>query len=90
MKFIFSFLFILSFASQSFSQFTEFHPELEWFTIKGKHIEVHFHEGAERTAQIVAKIADEVWDPICSLYDYQPDKVHYIIKDLDDYSNGAT
>ena len=36
------------------------------------------------------KIADEVWDPICSLYDYQPDKVHYIIKDIDDYSNGAT
>lgn len=90
MKFIFSFLFILSFSSQSFSQFTEFHPELEWFTIKGKHIEVHFHEGAERTAQIVAKIADEVWDPICSLYNYEPDKVHYVIKDLDDYSNGAT
>ncbi len=90
MKFILSFLFIISFASQSFSQFTDFHPELEWFTIKGKHVEVHFHEGAERTAQIVAKIADEVWDPLCSLYGYEPKTVHYVIKDLDDYSNGAT
>ena len=86
--FVFCFLFV--FSTNLFAQFTEFHPELDWFTIKGKHVEVHFHEGAERTAQVVLKIADEVWDPICSLYDYQPDKVHYIIKDIDDYSNGAT
>jgi Tol biopolymer transport system component len=83
-------LFIIVFSSNIFAQFTEFHPELDWFTIKGKHVEVHFHEGTERTAQVVLKIADEVWDPICTLYDYQPDKVHYIIKDIDDYSNGAT
>ncbi|HCY77862.1 MAG TPA: biopolymer transporter Tol [Ignavibacteriales bacterium] len=83
-------LFIVVLSSNIFAQFTEFHPELDWYTIKGKHVEVHFHEGAERTAQVVLKIADEVWDPICSLYDYQPDKVHYIIKDIDDYSNGAT
>ncbi|HEX7356898.1 MAG TPA: biopolymer transporter Tol [Ignavibacteriaceae bacterium] len=83
-------LFIVLLSSNIFAQFTEFHPELDWYTIKGKHVEVHFHDGAERTAQVVLKIADEVWDPICSLYDYQPDKVHYIIKDIDDYSNGAT
>ncbi len=73
-----------------FSQFTEFHPELDWYTIKGKHCEVHFHEGAERTAEVVAKIADEVWEPITSLYQYEPDITHFVIKDLDDYSNGAT
>jgi len=89
MKLLFSLL-IVVFSSNIFAQYTEFHPELDWFTIKGKHVEVHFHEGAERTAQVVLKIADEVWDPICSLYDYEPDKVHYIIKDIDDYSNGAT
>lgn len=83
-------LFIVVLSSNIFAQFTEFHPELDWFTIKGKHVEVHFHEGAERTAQTVLKIADEVWDPICSLYDYQPDVVHFVIKDIDDYSNGAT
>jgi Tol biopolymer transport system component len=76
--------------SVSFAQFTEFHPELKWYTIKGKHVEVHFHNGAERTARVVAKIADEVWGPITSLYDYDPGTVHFVIKDIDDYSNGAT
>ncbi len=90
MKFFFSFLFLLLFSSKIFSQFTEFHPELDWYTIKGKHADIHFHDGAERTAQVVAKIVDDVWDPICSLYGYEPDRVHFIIKDIDDYSNGAT
>ncbi len=89
MKLLFPIIFF-SISINLFAQFTEFHPELDWFTIKGKHVEVHFHEGAERTAQVVLKIADEVWDPICALYGYEPDKVHYIIKDIDDYSNGAT
>ncbi|MGE5845988.1 MAG: TolB family protein, partial [Ignavibacteria bacterium] len=81
---------IIVFFNYSYSQFTEFHPELDWYTIKGEHIEVHYHEGAERTARVVAKIADEVWDPITSLYEYEPEKVHFVIKDIDDYSNGAT
>jgi Tol biopolymer transport system component len=89
MKLLFSF-FLFAFSTNLLAQFTEFHPELDWFTIKGKHVEVHFHEGAERTAQVILKIADEVWDPICSLYGYEPDKVHYVVKDIDDYSNGAT
>ena len=89
MKLLISF-FLLVFSSNIFAQFTDFHPELDWFTIKGKHVEVHFHDGAERTAQTILKIADEVWDPICSLYGYEPDKVHYVVKDIDDYSNGAT
>jgi Tol biopolymer transport system component len=76
--------------SSAFAQFTEFHPELKWFTIKGQHVEVHYHNGAERTARVVAKIADEVWGPITSLYDYDPGTVHFVIKDIDDYSNGAT
>ncbi len=90
MKNIFLFSIIILYSSNTFAQFTEFHPELDWYTIKGEHIEVHYHEGAERTARVVAKIADEVWGPICSLYGYEPDKVHYVIKDIDDYSNGAT
>jgi len=90
MKKLFLVLITLTISANSYAQFTEFHPELDWFTIKGKHVEVHYHNGAERTAKVVAKIADEVWDPICSLYKYEPSKVHYVIKDIDDYSNGAT
>lgn len=85
-------LILLTFLIQTkaFSQFTEFHPELKWYTIKGKHCQVHFHEGAERTAKVVAKIADEVIGPLTSLYDYDPGVINYVIKDIDDYSNGAT
>jgi Tol biopolymer transport system component len=86
---LFLLLFILSFNS-AFAQFTDFHPELNWYTIKGKHVVVHFHDGAERTARVVAKIADEVWGPLTSLYHYEPETVHFVIKDIDDYSNGAT
>lgn len=85
---IFAFLILLS--TVAFGQFTDFHPELNWFTIRGKNCVVHFHEGAERTAQTVLKIGDEIWEPITTLYEYEPETVHYVIKDIDDYSNGAT
>ncbi|MEO8167524.1 MAG: DPP IV N-terminal domain-containing protein, partial [bacterium] len=36
------------------------------------------------------KIAEDVYEPITSLYNHKPDqKVSFIIKDYDDYSNGA-
>ncbi len=78
------------FQIRAYSQSTEFHPELKWFTIKGKHVEVHYQQGAERTALITAKIADEVWGPLTSLYHYDPGIVHFVIEDMDDYANGAT
>jgi hypothetical protein len=77
-------------AAVNFAQFNDYEPEYEWFTIEMEHVYVHYHPEAERTAEVVAKIAEEVWGPITSLYDYEPDKVHYVIKDVDDYSNGAT
>ncbi len=81
---------LLLIASVTSAQWDRFHPEYKWFTIKGKHVYVHFHEGAERTAKTVAKIADEVWEPITNLYQYEPETVHFVIKDIDDYANGAT
>ncbi len=69
---------------------TENHPELTWLSIETEHFFVHFHEGAERTAKVVAKIAEEVYGPVTNLYQYQPGtKYHFIIRDHDDYSNGA-
>ncbi len=86
----FVFIVTLFLTSSSFSQYNEFHPEYNWLTLKGKNVFVHYHEEAERTARTVLKIADEVWGPLTSLYQYEPDPVHYVIKDIDDYSNGAT
>ena len=66
------------------------HPELKWFSIETKHFFVHFHDGAERTGKVVAKIAEEVYGPVTELYQYEPGtKFHFIIRDHDDYSNGA-
>ncbi len=83
-------LIIVFFYANLFAQFNEFNPDYDWYTIKGKHVEVHYHEGAERTAQITLRIAEEVWDPICRLYGFEPETVHFVIKDIDDYANGAT
>ncbi len=84
------FLFVIFIPITISGQFNEFEPEYEWFTIKGKHIYVHYHPEAERTARTVLKIAEEIWEPITSLYEYEPEEVHFVIKDIDDYSNGAT
>ena len=67
-----------------------YHPELEWHTIETQHFFVHFHDGAERTARVIAKVAEEIYGPITSLYRHEPDeKVSFVVKDYDDYSNGG-
>ncbi|MBL7959755.1 PD40 domain-containing protein [bacterium] len=76
------------------------HGELNWFTIRTAHFDVHYHDmpmndyaaitkGPERTAYLVAKIAEEIYGPVTQLYNYKPERVHFIIRDTDDYSNGG-
>jgi hypothetical protein len=66
------------------------HPELTWKTIETAHFLVHYHEGAERTARVVAKVAEEIYEPVTSLYEHTPDqRVSLIIRDVDDIANGA-
>ena len=63
---------------------------LDWFTIESQHFMVHFQEGSDRSAQVVSRIAEEIYGPITELYDHQPDeKVSIVLKDREDYSNGA-
>lgn len=76
------------------------HHELQWFTIRTPHFEVHYHDnpyaritsrftGPERTARVVAKIAEEIYEPITRLYNHRPKRIHFVIRDTDDYSNGG-
>jgi len=66
------------------------HPELKWLTIETPHFFVHYHEGAERTAREIARIAEQIYKPVTSLYLYEPNgKVHFIVRDHDDFSNGV-
>jgi Tol biopolymer transport system component len=68
---------------------------LDWYTIETEHFDILFHadekgEGSTRTAQVVARIAEDVYGPITALYDHEPDsRVSIILKDYEDYSNGA-
>jgi len=89
-RIIVAFILTLFLSTSTLAQFNEFEAEYDWYTIKGEHVIVHFHEEAERTARVVLKIADEIWDPITSLYQHEPETVHFVIKDINDYSNGAT
>ena len=66
------------------------HTELEWYTIETEHFFVHYHEGAGRTGSTIARIAEAIYGPITEMYRHQPDqKVHFVVRDHDDYSNGA-
>jgi len=63
---------------------------LDWYTIESEHFMVHFQEGNSRSAQVTSRIAEEVFSPITELYQYEPEeKVSIILKDREDYSNGA-
>ena len=47
-------------------------------------------KGSSRTAQVTARVAEDVYGPITELYEHEPDsKVSIILKDFEDYSNGA-
>ena len=77
-------------SSMSVAQDEFYHPELEWRTIETEHFYVNYHTGTERTARVVAKVAEDIYEPVTSLYNHKPDgKVSFVIKDYDDYSNGA-
>ena len=70
-------------------------PTLDWYMIESEHFNIIFHmtedgEGSSRTARVTARIAEEIFEPITSLYEHEPDsKVSIILKDYEDYSNGA-
>jgi len=82
------FLFLASASASAQEDFP--HPELSWSTIESEHFFVHYHDGAERTARVVSKIAEDIYEPVTTLYNHKPDqKVSLIIKDYDDISNGA-
>ncbi|MDD5362953.1 MAG: biopolymer transporter Tol [Ignavibacteria bacterium] len=84
----FCILFFIS--SVSYAQF-ESHPSEDWFTIETQNFTVSYHTGAQRTAQTISKIAEEIYGPITDLYNFKPkEKVNFVVNDLSDIANGAT
>jgi len=89
-KWILTALLFLS-AHTAFAQYFDYsHPELEWKSFDTEHFTFHFHQGTERTAFLAAQIIEDIYPAVTGLYDYEPvERIHVIIKDTDDYSNGA-
>ncbi len=77
--------------SPAYAQFFQYnHPELEWRSFDTEHFKIHFHKGTKRSALLAAKIAEEIYPHVTGLYNYEPkNKIHFVIKDTDDYANGA-
>jgi Tol biopolymer transport system component len=78
--------------SSAWAQEAEYnHPELKWRTYQTEHFVIYFHQGEDYTASVAGKIAEEVYGPITSMYDYRPSgKVHLIFQDTDDIANAET
>ncbi|HEY4613097.1 MAG TPA: biopolymer transporter Tol, partial [Bacteroidota bacterium] len=90
MRLPFILIVVVVLASPAWGQEEFPHPELAWKTIETEHFLVHFHTGTERTAQEVARVAEQIYGPVTELYQHKPNqKVSFVIKDHDDYSNGA-
>ena len=71
-------------------QSSDNHPELEWMSFETEHFIFYFHKETERSAIEASKVAELIYKPITELYDFYPDsKTSIIIKDTNDYSNGA-
>ena len=82
--------FLLIYFYFALSQSIYNHPELEWRTFETEHFIFHFHDETENTAREAATVAEYIYKPITDLYDYEPpEKTTIIIKDTDDYANGA-
>jgi Tol biopolymer transport system component len=72
----------------SFYGFPDNH--LPWFSIHTEHFTIHYQEGNQRSARVIAGIAEDIFEPITSLYQHKPDsKTAIVLKDREDYSNGA-
>ncbi len=63
---------------------------LPWYTIESEHFFVHYQEGSSYSAQKTSKIAEEIYGPVTSLYQHEPErKVSIVLRDREDFSNGA-
>lgn len=85
------FLFPKFLSAQVSPQFYDFpQNHLSWFTIESEHFLIHYQEGNNRSAQVASRVAEEVYEPITTLYDFEPEKkISIVLRDREDFSNGA-
>ena len=66
------------------------HPELSWQVIETDHFKTYYDQTLDGVARRAAIIAEEAYGPITGFYHFAPpEKVRIIIRDTDDFANGA-
>ena len=84
-RFILFFLLSIIFGQAKYN-----HPELDWYTFETEHFKIHYHSETEISAREAATVAEFIYPKITQFYEFEPqDKTDLILKDTDDYSNGA-
>ena len=66
------------------------HPDLDWYSFETEHFILHYHKETERSAREAAYVAESIYFNVTSYYEFEPySKTHIIVKDVNDYANGA-
>ncbi|MDQ7066416.1 MAG: hypothetical protein Q9P90_19455 [candidate division KSB1 bacterium] len=63
-------------------------PDLRWRTLHTPHFKIHFPEGYETLARQVARICEEVYEPVSRALNYRPHTTEVVIHTRTDFSNG--
>ena len=71
-------LLILFYWNIIFCQGWHNHPELIWRTIETEHFLVHYHEETKRSAEEAAAVAEQIYIPITSFYQFEPNSKTHI------------
>lgn len=93
--FIASLLGLLAITSPMFGQvspgnFNYPYNHLNWNTVESNHFLIHYQTGNQESALAISAIAEEIYEPVTSLYKYAPpEKTSIILRDREDISNGA-
>ncbi len=77
------------------------HPDLDWYTIETEHFAVHYpmsrnpdnphYLETENSARLTARVAEEMWGPMCANYNYYlKERVHIVILNQTDDLEGFT
>ena len=75
---------LLSFFCVLFGEIEYNHPEFNWQTFETEHFKIHFYDETEISAREAASVAEKIYDPITSFYDFYPkEKTHIILTDPD-------
>ena len=87
LKFVMFLVFYISIYSQILGRY---HPEIKWKKFETENFTVLYHDGTKRSAIKIAEIAETIYGPVTQAYKFEPKKkITWIVKDIDDYSNGA-